>query len=119
MVEVLTLHLLLIRLAMVEVVEVADDDRYRKCNREHTGNRTQRPDDLTPHTDRPEEKERDVRPEVARPKAKETQNDPFVSLKRFFVVASFLWLQLRLSPFQKQNICLNGAVEMCVLMAED
>lgn len=53
MVEVLTLHLLLIRLAMVEVVEVADDDRYRQGNREHTGNRAQRPDDLAPHADRP------------------------------------------------------------------
>lgn len=53
MVEVLALHLLLVGLAMVEVIEVADNDGHRQCNGQHTGNGAQRAHDLAPHADRP------------------------------------------------------------------
>lgn len=36
MIEVLRLHLLLVRLAVVEVVEVGHDDRHRQRDGEHT-----------------------------------------------------------------------------------
>lgn len=52
MIEVLALHLLLVGLAMVEVIEVADDDGHRQCNGQHTGNGAQRAHDLAPDADR-------------------------------------------------------------------
>lgn len=52
MIEVLALHLLLIGLAMVEVIEVADNDGHRQCNGQHTGNCAQRAHDFAPHADR-------------------------------------------------------------------
>ena len=53
MVEVLTLHLLLVCLPVVEVVEVGHDDRDRQGDREHARNRAERTHDLPPHTHRP------------------------------------------------------------------
>lgn len=40
-VEVLTLHLFLVSLEMVEVVKVRDDDRHRKGDGEHTSDGAQ------------------------------------------------------------------------------
>lgn len=53
MIEVLALHFLLIGFAMVEVIEVADNNRHWQCNCQHTGNGAQRADNLAPHSDRP------------------------------------------------------------------
>lgn len=53
MIEVLRLHLLLVRLSVVEVVEVGHDDRHRQCDGEHTGDGAQRSHDLPPHADGP------------------------------------------------------------------
>lgn len=48
MVEILRLHFFLIRLSMVKVVEVGNDDRYGKGNRKHTGNCAKRANDFAP-----------------------------------------------------------------------
>lgn len=53
MVEVLRLHLLLVGLAVVEVVEVGDDDGHGQGDREHAGDRAQAAHYLAPHSDRP------------------------------------------------------------------
>ena len=55
MVEVLTLHLLLIGLPVVEVVEVGDDDGDGQGDGEHTRDRAQGAHDLAPHAHRPGE----------------------------------------------------------------
>lgn len=55
-VEVLRLHLLLVRLAVVEVVEVGDDDGHGQGDGEHTGDRTQGSDNLAPDTHRSTQK---------------------------------------------------------------
>jgi len=52
-VEVLRLHLLLVRLPVVEVVEVGDDDRHWESDGQHTGNRAQRAHDLAPDSHGP------------------------------------------------------------------
>ena len=53
MVEVLTLHLLLVGFPVVEVVEVGHDDGDGQGDREHTRDRAERAHDLAPHTHRP------------------------------------------------------------------
>ena len=53
MVEVLTLHLLLVGFPVVEVVEVGHDDGDGQGDREHTRDRAERSHDLAPHTHRP------------------------------------------------------------------
>ena len=53
MVEVLTLHLLLVCLPVVEVVEVGHNDGDGQGDREHARNRAERTHDLPPHTHRP------------------------------------------------------------------
>lgn len=53
MVEILRLHLLLVRFTVVEVVEVGDYDGHRKRDGQHTGDRTQRTNYLAPDTNRP------------------------------------------------------------------
>ena len=50
MVEILRLHFFLISLSVVEVVEVGNNDRHRKRDRQHTGNGTQGPYYFSPHT---------------------------------------------------------------------
>jgi len=50
MVEILRLHFFLISLSVVEVVEVGNNDRHRKRDRQHTGNGTQGPYHFSPHT---------------------------------------------------------------------
>ena len=50
MVEILGLHLFLISLPVVEVVEVGNNDRHRKRDRQHAGNGTQGPYYFSPHT---------------------------------------------------------------------
>ena len=59
MVEVLTLHLLLVRLPVVEVVEVRHDDGDGQGDREDARNRAERAHDLAPHTHRPGGEKRD------------------------------------------------------------
>lgn len=57
-VEVLRLHLLLVRFAVVEVVEVGDDDGHRQRDGEHTRDGAQRTHDLAPHTHGPAKQRR-------------------------------------------------------------
>lgn len=54
MIEVLRLHLFLVSLTMIEVVEVGDNDGYRKGDRQHTSDRAQRAHDLPPDSHGPE-----------------------------------------------------------------
>ena len=54
-VKVLGLHLLLVRLAVVKVVEVGHNDGDGEGNGQHPGNGTQGPYYLPPHTHRPGE----------------------------------------------------------------
>ena len=50
MVEILRLHFLLVCFPVVEVVEVGYNDRNRQGYSQHTGNGTQGPYYLSPHT---------------------------------------------------------------------
>lgn len=50
-VKVLTLHLLLIRLEMIEVVEVAHDNRHGKGNGQYARDGAQRSNNFAPNTD--------------------------------------------------------------------
>lgn len=49
MVEVLRLHVFLVSLSVIEVVEVGHDDGHGQGDRQHTGDRAQRTDNLPPH----------------------------------------------------------------------
>ena len=60
MVEVLTLHLLLIGLPVVEVVEVGDDDGDGQGDGEHTRDRAQGTHYLAPNAHRPGEAMLDI-----------------------------------------------------------
>lgn len=53
-IKILRLHILLIRLSMVEIIEIGNDNWYRKSDCEHTSDGTQRSDNFSPNTDRPE-----------------------------------------------------------------
>jgi len=52
-VEILALHLLLIRFAVIEVIEITDDNRYRQCDCQHTSDHAQRADNFAPEADGP------------------------------------------------------------------
>lgn len=53
MVEVLTLHLLLIGLPMIKVIKVGDNNRHWKGDGKYAGNGAKRSHYFTPHSDRP------------------------------------------------------------------
>ena len=59
-VEVARLHLLLVRLTVVEVVEVGHDDGHRKRYGQHASNSAQRADNLAPDADRSAAEVQDV-----------------------------------------------------------